>query len=448
MREAKQKDTQEVKEDYKKSSAKDSTRISAKYPAKDPTKESCSKQDELVEQLLQQPTPRRALAKAITLAESPRIKDQQRVSQMLKQLRKRKVRNKNNPSQCRRIAIVGAPGAGKSSLIAALCARFLQKSQQESQAEISQTQIKQDKAKQDKLEQAKAEQAKLAVLAIDPSAVGGGGAILADKTRMAGITDNPQIFVRPSPAVKGGALAKGLLESILIYESCAFTHILIETVGSGQAETAIADYVDCLILLVSTKSGDALQGMKRGILEIADFLIVSKADGAERAKARKTLGDYQQAASCFVAKEQDKRGGYRICSAQSEKDIEKLCSDIEQFFVKKTKQEIAQNRAKQRQRLFLQAWSECAIEYAMQHLLEKNLKKTLEKKGGKTDRAGSGKADGKKGAEDAQLALNKKIAEILNQIAKAELAKTEELNLMLPAESARNFFWGGNARKV
>lgn len=381
-----------------------------------------AKQDLLVEQMLQQPTSRarQALAKAITLAESPRAKDQQRTSLIIKQLRKarspRSLRHtlsatpSSPPPLCRRIAIAGAPGAGKSSLIAALCAQLLKKSE------------------------VKAEQAKIAVVAVDPSAVGGGGAILADKTRMHAISNNERIFVRPSPAVKGEALARGLLESIMIYENCGFNHIIIESVGSGQAETAIADYVDCIILLVSTKSGDALQGMKRGILELADFLIVSKADGAEREKARKTLGEYQQAAQYFLEKEKNALGKYRICSVQRENDIEELCNAINGFFLKKTRLEIAQNRAKQKQNLFLRAWSECALEYAIEQLLEQTLEK-------KTSKAG-GKAGGKGSA--AQRELNERLAEILKRLAAGELEESYALatDAPLPAESARAFFWG------
>lgn len=392
-----------------------------------------AKQDLLVEQMLQQPTSRarQALAKAITLAESPRAKDQQRTSLIIKQLRKAhspysphsprslghslSATPSSPPPLCRRIAIAGAPGAGKSSLIAALCAQLLKKSE------------------------AKAEQAKIAVVAVDPSAVGGGGAILADKTRMHAISNNERIFVRPSPAVKGEALARGLLESIMIYENCGFNHIIIESVGSGQAETAIADYVDCIILLVSTKSGDALQGMKRGILELADFLIVSKADGAEREKARKTLGEYQQAAQCFLEKEKNTLGKYRICSVQRENDIEELCNAINGFFLKKTRLEIVQNRAKQKQNLFLRAWSECALEYAIEQLLEQTLEKKTSKAGGKE----GGKAVGKGSA--AQRELNERLAGILKRLAAGELEESHALarDAPLPAESARAFFWGG-----
>ncbi|WP_404329204.1 methylmalonyl Co-A mutase-associated GTPase MeaB [Mesobacillus maritimus] len=164
-----------------------------------------------------------------------------------------------------RIGITGVPGAGKSTFIEAfgsfLCSKGL----------------------------------KVAVLAVDPTSSLTGGSILGDKTRMERLARNPKAFIRPSPSGgKLGGVHRKTRETMLLCEAAGFDVILVETVGVGQSEVIVRDMVDFFMLLVLTGAGDELQGMKKGIMELADAVIINKADGANEVAAKKTKGEYNR----------------------------------------------------------------------------------------------------------------------------------------------------------
>ncbi|MDR4948503.1 methylmalonyl Co-A mutase-associated GTPase MeaB [Neobacillus cucumis] len=201
---------------------------------------------------------RSLLARAITLVESNAEQHFQEAQQLLQRLLPR-------TGKSIRIGITGVPGAGKSTFIEAfgtyLCSLGY----------------------------------RVAVLAIDPSSSISGGSILGDKTRMEQLSKNANAFIRPSPtAGKLGGVHRKTREAMLICEAAGFDVILIETVGVGQSEIIIRDMVDFFMLLTLTGAGDELQGMKKGIIELADAIIVHKADGSNKERAEQTKHEYNQ----------------------------------------------------------------------------------------------------------------------------------------------------------
>jgi LAO/AO transport system kinase len=209
---------------------------------------------------------RKALARAITLAESTRSTDREAAENLLTRLLPR-------TGHALRIGISGAPGAGKSTFIEALGAHITKTGK------------------------------KLAVLAVDPSSLRSGGSILGDKTRMATLARNPRAFIRPTPsgAVSGG-VARRTRETMLLAEAAGYGVVLVETVGVGQSETAVAQMVDLFLLLVAPGSGDELQGIKRGAMELADLVLVTKADGDLLDAVNRAFGDYRAALSLMWPK--------------------------------------------------------------------------------------------------------------------------------------------------
>jgi LAO/AO transport system kinase len=202
---------------------------------------------------------RRAFARAITLIESTRETDQKSAELLLLRLLPR-------TGGSVRIGISGAPGVGKSTFIET----------------FGQT--------------LSADGRRVAVFAIDPSSRRTGGSILGDKTRMERLARDPNAFIRPSPAgTTLGGVARRTRESVLLAEAAGFDVVLVETVGIGQSETSVADMTDVFVVLVAPAGGDDLQGIKRGVMELADFVIVTKADGDLAAAARRTEADYQAA---------------------------------------------------------------------------------------------------------------------------------------------------------
>ena len=165
-----------------------------------------------------------------------------------------------------RIGISGAPGVGKSTFIEAFGLWLIKRSQ------------------------------RVAVLPVDPSSVGSGGAILGDKTRMTRLSREASAYIRPSPSGgTAGGVAQRTHEVVALCEAAGFDIILIETVGVGQSETTAAQLSDIFVLLLSPEGGDELQGIKRGILEMADLVIINKADGALQSAALRTCADYAAA---------------------------------------------------------------------------------------------------------------------------------------------------------
>jgi LAO/AO transport system kinase len=202
---------------------------------------------------------RRALARAITLVESTRPDHRERAEALVHRLLPETGRSI-------RIGISGVPGVGKSTFIEAFGLHVIKEGH------------------------------RVAVLAIDPSSLRGGGAILGDKTRMSELAASRDAFIRPSPSSGTlGGVARRTREALLVCEAAGFDVILVETVGVGQSETAVADMTDMFVLLLQPGGGDELQGIKKGIMEIADLLIVNKADGDLRAAAKRTASDYQAA---------------------------------------------------------------------------------------------------------------------------------------------------------
>ena len=202
---------------------------------------------------------RRALARAITLVESTRGDHREDAEQLLAEVL-------SHTGDAIRIGITGAPGAGKSTFIEALGLYLVEAEH------------------------------RVAVLAVDPSSTRSGGSILGDKTRMEELTRSPLAFVRPSPT--GGTLggvARRTREAMLLCEAAGFDVVLVETVGVGQSEVKVAAMVDLFLVLVAPGAGDELQGLKRGIMELADLVVVNKADGELAPAAGVTASDYASA---------------------------------------------------------------------------------------------------------------------------------------------------------
>ncbi len=202
---------------------------------------------------------RRALARAITLAESTHPEDREAAETLLAGLLP-------ETGKALRLGVSGAPGAGKSTFIDAYGQALL------------------------------AQGHRVAVLAVDPSSKRGGGALLGDKTRMPELAKDRRAFIRPSPAGQSlGGVARRTHEAILLAEAAGFDRVIVETVGVGQSESDVADMVDLFLVLVAPGGGDELQGMKRGNLELADFVIVTKCDGDLEPAARRAASDYAHA---------------------------------------------------------------------------------------------------------------------------------------------------------
>ena len=185
---------------------------------------------------------RRALAKAITLLESTRIDHRVRADALLNALLPR-------TGEAMRLGISGVPGVGKSTFIEALGLALIERGH------------------------------RVAVLAIDPSSSVNGGSILGDKTRMERLSVHPQAYIRPSPAAGTlGGVAEKTREAMLVFEAAGYDVVIVETVGVGQSETAVAGMTDCFVLLQLPNAGDDLQAIKKGVMELADLVVINKAD--------------------------------------------------------------------------------------------------------------------------------------------------------------------------
>ena len=198
---------------------------------------------------------RRALARAITLVESTRTDDRAKAAQLLATL--------GTDRQALRIGLSGTPGVGKSTFIESFGKMLT------------------------------GQGLRVAVLAVDPSSSRSGGSILGDKTRMDLLSRDPNAFIRPSPSQSQlGGVVRRTREAIALCEAANFDVVLIETVGVGQSETAVAEMSDLFLLLLAPAGGDELQGVKRGIMETCDIILVNKADGDLRSQATRTCADY------------------------------------------------------------------------------------------------------------------------------------------------------------
>ena len=238
---------------------------------------------------------RTILSQAITLVESA-LKENQLTAQ--------KIIEKCLPyaGNSIRIGITGVPGVGKSTLIETL-GKYLT-----------------------------AREKKLAVLAIDPSSQRSGGSILGDKTRMNELAVDPNAYIRPSPSSGAlGGVAKSTRETIILCEAAGFDTIFVETVGVGQSETAVYSMVDFFLLLMLAGAGDELQGIKRGIMEMADAIAINKADGDNITKAKLALREYANALHLFPPTPSGWIPKVEICSAVTKEGIDKIWEIIEEF---------------------------------------------------------------------------------------------------------------------
>src|SRR5580704_2217814 len=235
---------------------------------------------------------RAVLARAITLVESKRLDHQKSARQLVQSLLP-------HTGASRRVGITGAPGVGKSTTIDALGSHLTARGH------------------------------KVAVLAVDPSSARTGGSILADKTRMAQLSADPRAFIRPSPAAGtlGGVAAK-TRETMLICEAAGYDVILVETVGSGQSETAVADMTDFFLALMLPGAGDELQGLKKGLVELADMIAINKADGDNLARAKVAAAEYGAALHILTPRLTEWQPPVVACSALKEEGIADLWSKI------------------------------------------------------------------------------------------------------------------------
>ncbi len=214
---------------------------------------------------------RRALARAITLVESGRSDHRDQATALLAAL--------GTEKQALRIGLSGTPGVGKSTFIESFGLMLTKQG------------------------------LRVAVLAVDPSSSRSGGSILGDKTRMDLLSRDPSAFIRPSPSQTHlGGVARRTREAVALCEAAGFDMVLIETVGVGQSETVVAQMADLFLLLLAPAGGDELQGVKRGIMEMADLIVVNKADGDLKATATRTQADYAGALRLMRKRPQDPKG--------------------------------------------------------------------------------------------------------------------------------------------
>ncbi|MEM8801306.1 MAG: methylmalonyl Co-A mutase-associated GTPase MeaB [Pseudomonadota bacterium] len=238
---------------------------------------------------------RRALARAITLAESGRADHREQADALLEEVAKAN-------RQALRIGLSGTPGVGKSTFIEAFGCMLT--------------------------EQGK----RVAVLAVDPSSTRSGGSILGDKTRMERLSRDPNAFIRPSPSQTHlGGVARRTRDAVALCEAAGFDVVIIETVGVGQSETIVSGMSDVFALLLAPAGGDELQGVKRGIMEIADLIVVNKADGDLKDTATRTAADYSGALRLMRKREGDPEDFPKVVtvSALHEHGMTEVWSEIE-----------------------------------------------------------------------------------------------------------------------
>ena len=237
---------------------------------------------------------RRALARAITLVESTRSDHRLQALALLDGLGK-------TGRQALRIGLSGTPGVGKSTFLESFGLMLT------------------------------GQGLRVAVLAVDPSSVLSGGSILGDKTRMERLSRDPNAFIRPSPSQTHlGGVARRTREAVALCEAAGFDVVLIETVGVGQSETMVAELCDIFVLLMAPAGGDELQGVKRGIMEMADLILVNKADGDLKAAALRTCADYAGALHLLRGRAQDPEGFplARVVSALEATGLAEAWADI------------------------------------------------------------------------------------------------------------------------
>ncbi|MFD1159827.1 methylmalonyl Co-A mutase-associated GTPase MeaB [Roseovarius aestuarii] len=247
---------------------------------------------DLAEKIVKQD--RRALARAITLIESTKPEHRAQAAALMEALRR-------DDHQAVRIGLSGTPGVGKSTFIESFGMMLT------------------------------GQGLRVAVLAVDPSSARSGGSILGDKTRMERLSRDPNAFIRPSPSQTHlGGVARRTREAVAVCEAAAFDAVLIETVGVGQSETVVAEMSDLFILLLAPAGGDELQGVKRGIMEMADLILINKADGDLKPAATRTCSDYAGALRLLRKRPQDPEGFPKalMVSAVEEHGLDKAWEEM------------------------------------------------------------------------------------------------------------------------
>ena len=235
---------------------------------------------------------RATVARAITLVESRKPAHRAQAQEMLVALLP-------HAGKAHRVGITGVPGVGKSTFIEALGTRLTDAGH------------------------------KVAVLAVDPTSGRSGGSILGDKTRMTDLGQDPNAFIRPSPSAGTlGGVARATRESMVVVEAAGYDVVLVETVGVGQSEAAVAEMVDLFLVLMLPGAGDELQGIKKGILEIADLLVINKADGDNTERARRAAREYKGA--LHILQPADPHWSARVltCSALTQSGIEEVWDTV------------------------------------------------------------------------------------------------------------------------
>lgn len=238
---------------------------------------------------------RRVLARAITLSESTRPDHRETIERVLESVLA-------DTGESIRIGISGPPGVGKSTFIEALGLRIVD------------------------------DGFHLAVLAVDPSSQRTGGSILGDRTRMIGLSRRSEAFIRPSPGGSQlGGVARRTREAMLLCEAAGSDVVIVETIGVGQSEVAVSEMVDMFILLVAPGGGDDLQGIKRGIMELADLIVVNKADGDLAAAAQRTAADHRNAVALLQPARRSWKPEVLTCSSLDRSGIDEVWQAIQRF---------------------------------------------------------------------------------------------------------------------
>lgn len=274
---------------------------------------------------------RRSLAKAITLVESQNAEHQKQAASLIDAILP-------FSGKSLRIGISGSPGVGKSTFIEAF-GNYI--------------------ADQGK---------KLAVVAVDPSSPITGGSILGDKTRMESLSRREDVFIRPSPSLGFlGGVAQSTREAILICEAAGFDTIIVETVGVGQSEITAASMVDFFIVLLLPNSGDELQGIKKGIIEMANAIVINKADGDAKTLAEITKGQYESALEILPASSKN-QVSVMLASAREGKGIAEIWNEIEkQHKDSLHKGTFSQKRSAQLEKWFYDQFSERLLKGVLNH---------------------------------------------------------------------------------
>ncbi|WP_277454480.1 methylmalonyl Co-A mutase-associated GTPase MeaB [Janibacter sp. DB-40] len=271
------------------------------------------------------------IARAITLVESSRPDHRERSKALLAELAA-------DTGHGLRVGISGIPGAGKSTFIDALGIRLIEKGH------------------------------RVAVVAVDPSSARTGGSVLGDRTRMARLTASDDAFVRPSPSgAHLGGVARATRESMLVLEAAGHDVVLVETVGVGQSEVAVAEMVDTFLMLALARGGDQLQGIKRGILEMADVIAVNKADGEHAGDARVAARELSGAMRLMNPDPQARRPPVLTCSAYTGDGLDEVWDAVLEHRAWLESQGSLQSRRAEQQREWMWAMVDAELRDAVRH---------------------------------------------------------------------------------